>query len=202
MYRNAWLSVSATERLTAHIAVPAMAPADLPATLSPAILTELLRKQLGFKGLVVTDALEMAGIAQGFHTGEACVRALEAGADTLLMPTDPDAAIRAVLAAQQSGRLTRQRVQESVVKILSAKERVGLDKKRFVDVESIGDIIDTCSARYGESRRALVAFEPRPDVETVFGRYPRLDDASARALGLRDDGSADELVRRALGEIH
>jgi nucleoside-diphosphate-sugar epimerase len=66
---------------------------------------------------------------------------------------------------------------------------------------SIGDIIDTCSARYGESRRALVAFEPRPDVETVFGRYPRLDDASARALGLRDDGSADELVRRALGEI-
>jgi nucleoside-diphosphate-sugar epimerase len=67
---------------------------------------------------------------------------------------------------------------------------------------SIGDIIDTCSARYGESRRALVAFEPRPDVETVFGRYPRLDDASARALGLRDDGSADELVRRALGEIH
>lgn len=67
---------------------------------------------------------------------------------------------------------------------------------------SIGDIIDTCSARYGESRRGLVSFQPRPDVEAVFGRYPRLDDASARALGLRDDGSADELVRRALGEIH
>lgn len=67
---------------------------------------------------------------------------------------------------------------------------------------SIREIIDTCSARYGESRRGLVAFEPRPDVETVFGRYPRLDDASARALGLGDDGSADELVRRALGEIN
>lgn len=67
---------------------------------------------------------------------------------------------------------------------------------------SIGDIIDTCSARYGESRRGLVSFQPRPDVEAVFGRYPRLDDASARALGLRDDGSADDLVRRALGEIN
>jgi D-erythronate 2-dehydrogenase len=67
---------------------------------------------------------------------------------------------------------------------------------------SMREIIDTCSARYGESRRGLVAFQPRPNVEEVFGRYPRLDDASARALGLRDDGSADELVRRALGEIN
>ena len=67
---------------------------------------------------------------------------------------------------------------------------------------SIREIIDACSARYGESRHALVAFQPRSDVEAVFGRYPRLDDASARALGLRDDGSADELVRRALGEIN
>jgi beta-N-acetylhexosaminidase len=129
--------------MTAHIAVPALAPPDVPATLSPAILTDLLRKQLGFKGLVITDALEMGGIAQGFSSGEACVRALEAGADTLLMPSDPDAAIRAVLAAEQSGRIPRQRVQESVVKILSAKERLGLDKKRYVDVESLGDVIDS-----------------------------------------------------------
>ena len=85
--------------MTAHVAVPALAPPDLPATLSPAILTDLLRKQLGFHGLVITDALEMAGIANGFSTGDACVRALEAGADTLLMPVDPDAAIKAVIAA-------------------------------------------------------------------------------------------------------
>jgi beta-N-acetylhexosaminidase len=143
---KAAIEAGADAIMTAHIAVPALAPANLPATLSPIILTDLLRKQLGFKGLVVTDALEMAGIAQGFNSGEASVRALEAGADTLLMPTDPDAAIRAVLAAQQSGRLTRQRVQESVVKILSAKERLGLDKKRFVDVEAIGDIIDSPEA--------------------------------------------------------
>lgn len=132
--------------MTAHIAVPAISPPDLPATLSPAILTGLLRNELGFKGLVVTDALEMGGIAQGFSTGEACVRALEAGADTLLMPTDPDAAIKAVLAAEQSGRLPRQRVRESVARILAAKERVGLDRRRFVDVEAMSDVIDSPEA--------------------------------------------------------
>jgi len=132
--------------MTAHVAVPALASPDLPATLSPAILTDLLRKQLGFRGLVITDALQMAGIANGFGTGDACVRALEAGADTLLMPVDPDAAIKAVVAAVQSGRLSRQRIQESVIKILSAKEKVGLDKKRFVDVEAIGDIVDSPEA--------------------------------------------------------
>jgi beta-N-acetylhexosaminidase len=95
---------------------------------------------------VITDALEMGGIAKGFSSGEACVRALEAGADTLLMPTDPDAALRAVLAAEQSGRITRQRVQESVIKILSAKERVGLDRKRFTDTEAMADVIESPQA--------------------------------------------------------
>jgi len=123
--------------MTAHIAVPALAPPNLPATLSPAILTDLLRKQLGFHGLVITDALDMGGVAKGFSTGEACVRAIEAGADTLLMPTDPDEAIRAVTAAVLSGHLSRTRIQESVVKILSAKERLGLDRKRLVDTEAI-----------------------------------------------------------------
>jgi beta-N-acetylhexosaminidase len=129
--------------MTAHIAVPALAPPDLPATLSPAILTDLLRKDLGFKGIVITDALEMGGIAKGFSSGEACVRALEAGADALLMPSDPDAAIRAVIAAEQSGRLSRARIQESVAKLLAAKERVGLDRKRYVDVEALADVIDS-----------------------------------------------------------
>jgi beta-N-acetylhexosaminidase len=132
--------------MTAHIAIPALAPADLPATLSPAILTGLLRNELGFKGLTVTDALDMGGIAQGFSSGEACVRALAAGADTLLMPADPDAAIRAVLAAEQSGRLSRQRIRESVARLLAAKERLGLDRKRFVDVEALADTLDAPEA--------------------------------------------------------
>jgi beta-N-acetylhexosaminidase len=85
----------------------------------------------------------MGGIVKGFSAGEAGVRALEAGADVLLMPTDPDAVVKSVMAAVQSGRLTRRRIQESLVKLLSAKERVGLDRKRFVDLEGISDIVDS-----------------------------------------------------------
>jgi beta-N-acetylhexosaminidase len=94
----------------------------------------------------VTDALEMGGIARGYSAGEAAIRALEAGADALLMPSDTDAALKTVTAAVQSGRLTRARIQESVVRILTAKERVGLDKKRFVDLEGIGDVVDAPEA--------------------------------------------------------
>jgi beta-N-acetylhexosaminidase len=128
--------------MSGHIAVPALAPEGVPATLSPAILTGLLRQQLDFKGIVITDALGMGAIVNEFGAGEAAVRALQAGADTLLMPANADSAIRAVVAAVENGRLTRQRIQASVVRILSAKERLGLDRKRFVDLESIGDVID------------------------------------------------------------
>jgi beta-N-acetylhexosaminidase len=132
--------------MTAHLAVPALSPPDLPATLSPAILTDLLRDQLGFKGLVVTDALEMGGIARGFNSGEAAVRAIAAGADALLMPADPEAAIRAVVGAVEDGRLTRRRIEESLVKLLAAKEHLGLDRKRTVDLEVIGDTVDSPEA--------------------------------------------------------
>jgi len=143
---RAAIEAGADAIMTAHIAVPALAPADLPATLAPQILTGLLRNELGFKGLVITDALEMGTIAKGYSSGEAAVRALEAGADTLLMPPDPDAAMKAVVAAVESGRLTRRRIQESVAKILAAKEKVGLDRKRSVDVEAISDVIDSPEA--------------------------------------------------------
>jgi beta-N-acetylhexosaminidase len=128
--------------MTAHIAVPAVAPPNVPATLSREILTGLLRDEMGFKGIVVTDALEMGGIAQGHSSGEAAVLAIEAGADALVMPPDPEAAVKAILAAVQSGRLTRVRIDESVARLLAAKERVGLDRRATVDLEAIGDQID------------------------------------------------------------
>ncbi len=128
--------------MTAHIAVPALAPADVPATLSHAILTKLLRQELGFTGLVVTDALEMGGIAKGYKPGEAAVRALEAGADALLMTPDPEGALKAVLAAVRSRRLSEKRIDESVERLLAAKARVGLDRRRYVDPEAIGEEVN------------------------------------------------------------
>jgi beta-N-acetylhexosaminidase len=129
--------------MSAHIAVPALDAPDLPATLSPKILHGILREELGFKGIIVTDALEMGGIAHGFSVGDASVRALEAGADVLLMPPDPEAAINAVVAAVNSNRITRKRLDESVLKILTAKAHLGLAAKKLVDVEKIQDIVNS-----------------------------------------------------------
>ncbi|MBV8552433.1 MAG: hypothetical protein JOY54_14110 [Acidobacteriaceae bacterium] len=128
--------------MTAHLAVPALDAANLPATLSQNILTGLLRDELGFKGIIVTDALEMQGIAGLYSQGEAAVRSIEAGADVLLMPTDPEACIRAVMSAVESGRLSRKRIDASVVRVLAAKQRVGLFRSRTVDLNAISDEIE------------------------------------------------------------
>jgi beta-N-acetylhexosaminidase len=129
--------------MTAHIAVPALDAPETPATLSGAILTGLLRRDLGFKGLIVTDALDMQGVAKQYGSGEAAVKALEAGADVLVMPPQPEDAIDAIVNAVATGRLTRRRIQESVSRVLAAKARVGLDRKRTANLETMGDELDS-----------------------------------------------------------
>ena len=129
--------------MTAHLAVPAFEPEPIPATASRNILTGLLRDQLGFSGIIVTDALEMQGIASLFPGGEAAVRALEAGADVLLMPTDPDASIRAIMKAVAGGRISRTRIDASVAKVISAKIKTGLFRNRLVNLDAISNDLDT-----------------------------------------------------------
>jgi beta-N-acetylhexosaminidase len=124
--------------MTGHLNVPAFEPdANTPATLSHNILTGLLRKELGFQGLIVTDAMDMGGITVRYAPGEAAVRAVAAGADCLLMPPVPDAAFEALQAAVKSGRISRARLDESVRRILRAKARLGLQQNRLVDVNAI-----------------------------------------------------------------
>lgn len=132
--------------MTAHMAVPAVEPENIPATVSSNVLTGLLRNELGFTGLIVTDAMDMRGLSQLFSAGEASVRALEAGADCLLMPLKAEDAINAVVAAVQSGRLSRQRIDESLGRILSAKVRVGLPRRKIVDVEEIAETLQSPEA--------------------------------------------------------
>lgn len=129
--------------MTAHIAVPALDDLGVPATLSPKILTGILRDEFNFKGIIVTDALEMGGIVNGYPNGEAPVRALLAGADVLLMPADAEAAINAVVAAVKGGRVTQKRVDESVMRILTAKARLGLAKNKLVDLEEIHSVLNS-----------------------------------------------------------
>jgi beta-N-acetylhexosaminidase len=121
-----------------HLVVPALEPDPaLPATLSPKILTGLLRKELGFNGLIVTDALDMGGVTALYPPGEAAVRSIAAGTDVLLIPPNPDAALAALEQAIASGRLPMSRVEDAVRRILSAKARLGLEKNRFIDVEKL-----------------------------------------------------------------
>ncbi len=129
--------------MTAHIAVPALDDPGIPATLSPKILTGILRDELDFKGIIVTDALDMGGIAKGFSVGEASVLALEAGADVLLMPPDPEAAINAVVAAVRSGRIPQKRIESSVLRVLVAKAHIGLAAKKTVDLDEVNAVVDS-----------------------------------------------------------
>ena len=110
--------------------------ATMPATMSP-VMGSILRKDLKFPGLIVTDALSMSGLTIYFTQEEAAVRAIEAGADQLLKPADVDAAFRGVREAVKSGRLTQQRIEESVRKILAAKYDLGLVAQRVTDVDQI-----------------------------------------------------------------
>ncbi|MEI9812099.1 MAG: glycoside hydrolase family 3 N-terminal domain-containing protein [Acidobacteriota bacterium] len=127
--------------MTAHMAVPELDASGVPATVSPKVLTDLLRNEMKFEGLIVTDAMNMQGLSEMFSTGEASVRSILAGADVLLMPPDPDLAIRAVASAVENGRIPKQRINESAVRVLAAKIRLGLLKKRLVNVDEIADTL-------------------------------------------------------------
>lgn len=109
--------------MTAHLLIPNW-DKDLPATLSPYIINEKLRQTLGFNGLVVTDALVMGAIADQYGPDQAPVLAVLAGADILLMPVDPEVAIKAVCDAVNQGKISRERIEASVERIFHAKQKV------------------------------------------------------------------------------
>ncbi|WP_240506619.1 glycoside hydrolase family 3 protein [Thermoactinospora rubra] len=112
--------------MSAHIVMPALDPSGDPATLSKPILTGLLREKLGFTGVISTDALNMKGVRTKYGDGEVAVRAVLAGADLLLMPPDLGKAYRAVLAAVKSGRISRERLDQSVTRLLELRRTHGI----------------------------------------------------------------------------
>lgn len=132
--------------MTAHIALPEIDASGVPATVSAPVLTGLLRDELKFTGLIVTDAMDMKGLTGLFNSAEGSVRSLAAGADVLLMPPDPETAIDAVVAAVERGRLTRARIDQSAMRVLSAKVRLGLMEKKLVDLDAIADAMQSGDA--------------------------------------------------------
>ena len=138
---RAGIEAGADVVMSAHIAFPTFIGSDDPGTLSAAVLTGLLRDSLGFRGIVVTDALSMGAIVTKYGAGEAAVRAFLAGSDILLMPADPDSAINAMTVAVQSGRVTAERLDVSVRRILETKHRLGLFRRRTVPLDTVMTVV-------------------------------------------------------------
>ncbi len=144
--------------MTAHLLIPAW-DAERPATLSQRILTQELRQNLGFQGLIVTDALVMGAIANQYGANEAPVLAIEAGADILLMPVDPVAAIQAVCDAVTSGRIPTERIRASVERIWQAKGKIlGENKQKLAP--DLTDDLSVGSQVLVESKKVSFAQDP------------------------------------------
>jgi beta-N-acetylhexosaminidase len=130
--------------MSAHIWLPQLEPEKgVPSTLSHNVMTDLLRRDLRFNGMIFTDAMSMRGVSAAWKPDEAAVRAVEAGSDLLILLPDVAAAFNGIKAAVASGRLTEARVDESVKRILAAKARIGLDqqKNRFTDVNRLMTVV-------------------------------------------------------------
>lgn len=130
--------------MVAHVTVPALdAEPNRVATTSKAVVTGLLREEMGFKGIVVTDALDMAGLTRLFASdvGRAAVEAFNAGNDLLIIPADLDASYRDMVLAVKSGEISRERLDESVRRILELKAALGLNKNRLVDVGQLERLV-------------------------------------------------------------
>lgn len=171
---RAAVAAGASAVMSAHIALPAVDSSGRPSTLAPPVLTGILRDSLGFGGLVVTDALNMAGVASTYGTGEAAVLAFLAGADLLLQPADPAVVVNAMEQALAAGRFDLARLDQSVRKVLALKERVGLFAQRLVSLDSVMTVVGK------QEYRQLAADIARRAVVLVHDRAGLVDSLRAR----------------------
>ena len=180
--------------MTAHISVPTLTGGNPdPATLSPYVLTTILRHQMGFDGLVFTDAMDMSAIARGRTAAEAAVRAVEAGADVILMPASVPAAINGIVTAVERGRIPEERIDRSVRRLLAMKVSLGLDTLRAVPIDGLKEVV-------GIPAHNALAEEIAQRSMTVLkndrGLLPLLGTRNARVLSVTYRRSSDILAGR------
>jgi beta-N-acetylhexosaminidase len=171
---------------------------SMPASLSEPVVTGVLRKELSFKGLVVTDAMRMGGITSHFEPGEAAVRAILAGADQVLLSADTDAAITAVREAVKSGRIPAKRLDESVERILAQKRDLGLYRSRAPYLARLAQVVDAPQTQALEAeiaRRALTL------VREGAGALPLRRNAKLLSLVVADEVSRDGPSGPLLSEL-
>lgn len=140
---QAAIKAGASMIMSGHLVVPALDPSGDPATLSQPILTGVLRGELGYKGVIITDSLAMQGVRDKYGDAEVAVRAVLAGVDILLMAPDMDGAYTAVQAAVASGRISEKRLDQSVARILRLKLKQGILFHPYTDASRLDSIVGT-----------------------------------------------------------
>ncbi len=177
--------------MTFHGDLPALDATKTAATLSPTVMSDLLRRDMGFSGILVTDALDMNGVLGNMTMAEATMRSVVAGNDVLLMPTDAKIAIQAVVDGVASGRFTEQRIDTSVKKLLMAKHEFGLHRDRFVDLEAVGRRVgvaaNVASARTAAEKAITLVYD---SVNLVPFRMPAQSRVVSISVTPRVDLSA------------
>jgi beta-N-acetylhexosaminidase len=177
--------------MTYHGILPALDSSGVPATLSPRVLTSLLRDSLAYRGVLITDAMDMAGVLEQFGAEEAARRAVSAGADVLLMPSDVRGTIDAVVAGVRDGRYAEARIDASVRRLLELKRQFALERSRFVSLDSVratvGDTAHVAIARRVAERGVvlvkdsarLVPLADRRGLRVLSVTYARRADLGA-----------------------
>jgi beta-N-acetylhexosaminidase len=178
--------------MSAHIAFPALTGDSVPATLHPTLLSTLLRKELGFTGVIFTDALDMGAIVRGYGSGAAAVMALRAGGDMLLqmLPDDVPIVIDAIVAAVQRGELSEARLDESLLRILRAKQRLGLHEQRLVSLDRIPETVGI------EAHLALARQAAQRSITVVRNRAGTLPLRDQRVLSIIYTDDAEPFAGR------
>ena len=189
--------------MTFHGQLPGLDTSSLPATLNPRIMTDLLRGQLGFRGLLVTDALDMNGVLGNMSMAEVTQRAVAAGNDLLLMPTDIPGAIDAVVDGVRRGLFPESRIDESVRKLLLAKQEMGLATQRLTDIRAmrsvVGDSISVANARQA-AERAITLVKDSLGV-VPFGGLPRTSRIVSVTIAPRTDLGAGVAFNAELARV-
>ena len=207
---RAAISAGVDSIMVAHVTAPAIEPdPNRPASISEKVITGLLRKQMGFEGLVVTDALDMAGLTKIFANGTAptangavshnygtsvspaasskeTLEALKAGNDVLILPPDLGASIQGIVDAVRSGEIPESRINESVLKILRFKAAVGLNKNRFVDLNAVQNSIarpESLAVAQAVADAAVTLVRDNHQVLPLRGHGTSMAAAAYQALG-------------------
>lgn len=205
---KAAIAAGAAMVMTAHVSLPAIDSAGVPATLSPRIITGLLRDTLHFRGVTITDAMTMEGVGKGYTTEQSSVLAVQAGADILLKPSDPTVAIDAVVRAVERGEITRSRIDSATRHVLELKARMHITESGQVSLDRLRDVVGSPEHRAvsaSVATRAITLLKDSANLvpSTASGRalvvqyMPETEVRAGRIFGTAIRGGRSKAARGA-----